>query len=247
MTPDIECNPVVRPRSHVLAIAPAFLILLLVSTALLAQEDSSFFDSFARNIGRSTFAIAWPSGIYQGARFIGSGSADGVVYATVRLYGKSSVDGSDLRTDCIITFKGLTVTNVRFSQSNGEIPPGVTNGISGQVLRVLQKGANDAQQHDTQVWTVTDKCADREGFYVRFFDSKNDRVWPSGKGLYHVARDQTRNFFLPVKEGQTVCYGARPDLSARRSWGVGLEGSDRCDSCCHDGPDPDISINLTCD
>jgi hypothetical protein len=220
-------------------------LLLLGSNAY--AQDSSFFESFGNGIGRSMLAIAWPTATYTGVNFVGAEAGNGLVYATFRLYGKSAFDGSELWTDCIVTLKGLEVINVRFGRNNGVVPPGLTAGMLTEALRDLQKQANEAQQSSTQVWTVADKCSDKQGLYVRFHDFKSKLVWDDGKTPFLVERGQTRTFYLTVKPDQEVCYGARPPHSTKRYWGVGLSGTKACDSCCYTGPNSNIRIDLTCD
>jgi hypothetical protein len=136
---------------------------------------------------------------------------------------------------------------VRFGSNNGVVPPGLTAGVLTQALKDLQRQANDAQQDSTQVWTVADKCSDKQGFYIRFFDLKDNLVWEDGSSPYFVARGQARTFYLDVKPGQQVCYGARPERGKKRYWGIGVSGKDSCQSCCYEGPRRDIRVDLTCD
>jgi hypothetical protein len=213
-----------------------------------AAQDRSFFDAFAENVGRTTFAVAWPTASYEGARFEGAEAGNGVVYAVFRLYGRSGFDGSSLWTDCTVTFKGLSPINVQFGRNNGTIPPGLAAGLMAQLLQDLDKGAKKANQDDgSQTWTVTDKCTDQQGIYIRFFDPKTQWAWPDWETHYEIERGKSRTFTLAVKPGQLICYGARPAKNKKRYWGISLTGKEGCESCCYQAGVTNIPIELTCD
>lgn len=95
-------------------------------------------------------------------------------------------------------------------------------------------------------WTLTDSCADGVGIQIRFFDTTNGLHWPADptqvyKGLDGVAGEVD----LACLPGATVCYGAEPDPSDGRSWGMSLDGTHGCPACCSTcGASP--SIGLTC-
>lgn len=222
-------------------------LVIFCGTEFASAQDRSFFDSFARNVGRATFAVAWPTASYEGARFEGAEAGNGVVYAVFRLYGRSAFDGSSLWTDCTVTFKGLTPIDIRFGRNNGTVPPGLTAGLMTELLRDLDKGAKQANQASgSQFWTVTDKCTDKQGVYIRFFDPKNELAWPDWDTYYEIERGKTRTFTLSVTPGQLVCYGARPAKNKKLYWGIGLSGKEGCESCCYQSGVTNIPIELTC-
>lgn len=223
-------------------------VLFALALATVAHgQDNSFFESFVRNVGRSTFAVAWPTATYDGASFSGTEAGNGVIYAVFRLYGRSAFDGSELWTDCIVTFRGLKVVEVRFGRNNGVVPPGLTAGILTQLLQDMQKGADQAENKGGQIWIVSDKCSDKQGIFIRFFDRRGDLAWPDWKTSYHIDRGKSRTFNLAVKPGQLICYGARPDKDKKKYWGVGINGSASCDSCCYEATATNIPIELTCE
>lgn len=95
-------------------------------------------------------------------------------------------------------------------------------------------------------WTISDGCSDGRGLQVKFYDKTNGGVWPSGSTHYLASPGGSVVRTLGCTRGARVCFGATTDPSTSTYWGVGLDGSRGCDSCCNTCDDVSVSRNLTC-
>ena len=102
----------------------------------------------------------------------------------------------------------------------------------------------------TFTWTIKDGCVDGEGIYVRFFDETNDIVFPNSSQVYGIASGHTGSIKLSVKRGAKICYGAEPSSQDGSYWGVSLDNSQDCASCCNTVPSSgnlSRTVTLVCD
>ncbi len=102
----------------------------------------------------------------------------------------------------------------------------------------------------TFTWTIIDGCHDGEGLYVRFFDETNDIAFPSFTQVYSIASGHSGVARLSVKRGAKVCYGAEPPSQDGTYWGVSLDNSQDCASCCNIVPNTGNlarTVHLVCD
>jgi hypothetical protein len=174
-------------------------------------------------------------------------AANGKLIATFLLYGTSALDGSELWTQCFVTFDGFNPIDIRFGRNNAVVPPGLTAGLMKQLLEDMQRRANETKAvANSQTWTITDKCTDRQGIFVRLFEPTEKLAWPNWKHHYHIERGGTRTLTITIKPGERICYGARPDRDKSKFWGVGLDNSRRCDDCCYHATDPVVQVDLGC-
>jgi hypothetical protein len=88
----------------------------------------------------------------------------------------------------------------------------------------------------TFTWTIKDGCFDGLGIYVRFFDETNDIVFPNSSQVYSVVSGRSGVVKLSVKRGAKICYGAEPSNLDGSYWGVSLDNSQGCASCCNTVP-----------
>jgi len=101
----------------------------------------------------------------------------------------------------------------------------------------------------TFTWTIIDGCIDGLGIYVRFFDETNDLVFPNSSQAYIVGSGRSSVIKLSVKRGAKICYGAEPSNFDGSYWGVSLDDSQGCASCCNVVPNTgnlSRSVRLTC-
>src|SRR3954447_20639423 len=101
----------------------------------------------------------------------------------------------------------------------------------------------------TFTWTVKDGCVDGLGIYIRFFDETNDIAFPNSSQVYSIASGHTGVVKLSVKRGAKICYGAEPSNLQDIYWGVDIDNSQGCDSCCNIVPSSgnlSRSVNLVC-
>lgn len=101
----------------------------------------------------------------------------------------------------------------------------------------------------TFTWTVRDGCDDGLGIYIRFFDETNDIVFPNSSQYYSIGSGHTGVAKLSVKRGAKICYGAEPSNLQDIYWGVDVDNSQGCASCCNIVPatgNISRSINLIC-
>jgi hypothetical protein len=102
----------------------------------------------------------------------------------------------------------------------------------------------------TFTWTVRDGCDDGLGIYIRFFDETNDIVFPNSSQYYGIGSGRTGVVKLSVKRGAKICYGAEPSNLQDIYWGVDVDNSQGCASCCNIVPatgNLSRSVNLICD
>lgn len=102
----------------------------------------------------------------------------------------------------------------------------------------------------TFTWTIKDGCSDGEGIYVRFFDETNDIVFPNSSQVYSIGSGHSGVVKLSVKRGAKICYGAEPSSQDGSYWGVALDNSQSCASCCNIVPNKgniSRSVSLVCD
>jgi hypothetical protein len=96
-------------------------------------------------------------------------------------------------------------------------------------------------------WVITDNCSDGKGLQVRFHDRTYGGLWPSRSEVYVVPSRDTRERTLSCRSGANVCYGARTDPPGSNYWGVDIDGSKSCDTCCTACRDASVARTLTCD
>jgi hypothetical protein len=101
----------------------------------------------------------------------------------------------------------------------------------------------------TFTWTILDGCNDGLGIYLRFFDETNDLAFPSFTQVYSLASGHSGVARLSVKRGAKICYGAEPTNEDGSYWGVSLDNSQDCASCCNVVPNSGNlarTVRLTC-
>jgi hypothetical protein len=87
------------------------------------------------------------------------------------------------------------------------------------------------------------------GLYVRFFDETNNLVFPNSSQVYTINSGRTGTIKISVKRGAKICYGVETADLDGYYWGVSLDNSQSCASCCNIVPNSgNISrtVNLTC-
>lgn len=95
-------------------------------------------------------------------------------------------------------------------------------------------------------WEITDGCRDNKGLQIRFFDRANNLVWPSASDVYVVPSGETRVRTLSCRAGASICYGARTDPAGSTYWGVDVDGSKTCETCCTTCRTATTTRELTC-
>ena len=122
--------------------------------------------------------------------------------------------------------------------------------VGFQIEELLEsKAACPQGGNATFTWTVSDRCGDGLGLYVRFFDETNNLVFPNSSQVYIINSGRTSTIKLSVKRGAKICYGAEPTDLDGYYWGVSIDNSQGCANCCNIVPTSgNISrtINLTC-
>ena len=96
-------------------------------------------------------------------------------------------------------------------------------------------------------WTLTDACNDGRGLQARFFDKTNNLVWPpDSTKVYVTGSGGSIDVQLSANNGAKICYGAQPDPTNGRYWGLGISGTNGCPDCCYTATNTPIRVNLTC-
>jgi hypothetical protein len=90
----------------------------------------------------------------------------------------------------------------------------------------------------TVTFRITDACNDGNIIHYRFFDSAAGWVWPDADNVYVADEyDTTYASTLECNTGARICHGAASvegEYYGSGYWGVGIDGSHGCDSCCYD-------------
>jgi hypothetical protein len=95
-------------------------------------------------------------------------------------------------------------------------------------------------------WSLTDACNDGRGIGVKLFDKTDNLVWPNAYEFYVAPPGGTVSLAIGCQRGAKICYGAEPNPPNGYHWGVGLNGTQGCDTCCYSCADTTISLRLTC-
>jgi len=97
----------------------------------------------------------------------------------------------------------------------------------------------------TLSWTISDQCNNGAQIYYKFFDvtSTPELVWPAPPNAYVISNGQSFQSNLSCSSGDKVCYGAQ---SGSDVWGVGLNGTGGCTSCCGICGQGSYGATLTC-
>ena len=72
-----------------------------------------------------------------------------------------------------------------------------------------------------------------------------NRVWPGGNQAYTLGYDETRTVSLACQFGEKIAYGAWVNGDADIYWGVGIDGSEACESCVYTCGQSYDGVNLT--
>lgn len=78
---------------------------------------------------------------------------------------------------------------------------------------------------------INDMCYDGYTSNYRFFDEDNNLVWPSSTSFYYALYTNTDYYsYLTCITGAKICYGA--DNGVGYYWGVGINNTESCSTCC---------------
>jgi hypothetical protein len=145
-----------------------------------------------------------------------------------------------------VPMKGLAVNGA--AEKTLQTTPGDDVGFDLSEL-FAAKAACPGGGNATFTWTIKDGCVDGVGIYIRFFDETNDLVFPNSSQVYSVNSGRTGVVKLSVKRGAKICYGAEPSNQDGSYWGVSLDNSQGCASCCNIVPNSGNiarTVNLVC-
>jgi hypothetical protein len=78
-------------------------------------------------------------------------------------------------------------------------------------------------------WAMTDSYG--ATIDLRFYDETAGLAWPNSTEVYFVISGQTLSYPLACTPGHLVCYGAE-NQSQTAYWGVDIDNSQSCASCC---------------
>lgn len=103
-----------------------------------------------------------------------------------------------------------------------------------------------APRQSTLRWTVTNQCYNGDTIQVRFFDFQASLVWPSTTQAYISTAGTSFTQALNCNTGDQICLGATQPVRGY-FWGVGVNGTFTCTSCCFTCADQSVNIGaLTC-
>jgi len=157
------------------------------------------------------------------------------------------LSGGDTAQLVDVPMKGLAVDGA--AEKTLQTTPGDDVGFDLSEL-FSAKASCPSGGNATFTWTIKDGCLDGLGIYIRFFDETNDIVFPNSSQLYSIVSGHTGVVKLSVKRGAKICYGAEPSNLDGSYWGVDVDNSQSCASCCNIVPatgNLSRSVSLVCD
>jgi hypothetical protein len=81
-------------------------------------------------------------------------------------------------------------------------------------------------------FVLDDQCFNGESIEFRFYDETDNLVWPDNQNVYLVSSGQQVQSTVACKLGNTICMGAyQPQHNL--AWGVNIDNSLQCQSCCY--------------
>jgi hypothetical protein len=84
---------------------------------------------------------------------------------------------------------------------------------------------------DTMTWQL--RSFHPNAVQVKFYSQNRKAVWPGGTSHYPIRDSKVNSFKLTCIAGERICYGASVSGNARRTWGLGADGKQRCTACCY--------------
>lgn len=91
---------------------------------------------------------------------------------------------------------------------------------------------------------VSDRCNDATEVDYRFFDTANNKLWPSSEEFFYTRKYKKPYLsVLRCDRGAYVCYGAS---SGDKYWGVGLNNEQGCTDCCYSCRGQVVRLKLVC-
>ncbi len=122
--------------------ALAFTLVLVAigfSNVAAANDAPDWVQSFCNRTAKTVYALAWPTATYRAWSFGGITPTRDGIDLTVRLYGWSGFDDSNLFTDVIITINQDGVRDLRWGYNNGTWPPGMTAIVLAKAVVTLER------------------------------------------------------------------------------------------------------------
>lgn len=88
-------------------------------------------------------------------------------------------------------------------------------------------------------------CSSLSPVSYKFYDFTNNSVWPSSSTHYVADYNVSYSKIISCTSGATICVGGSPPSGAG-SWGVGLDGTQSCTSCCYTCDGGTATYNFGC-
>lgn len=82
---------------------------------------------------------------------------------------------------------------------------------------------------------------------VKVFDKTSNLVWPAGGQVWSLKDSNAHTMRINCTPGNRICYGAAVRGTQSMYWGIGLDGSKGCPTCCYvcgRGDPPPIRMNV---
>jgi hypothetical protein len=91
--------------------------------------------------------------------------------------------------------------------------------------------ASQEARADTMTWQL--RSFHPNALQVKFYSQNRKAVWPGATSHYTIKDYKVNSFKLTCLAGEKICYGASVSGNARRTWGMGADGKQRCTQCCY--------------
>jgi hypothetical protein len=95
------------------------------------------------------------------------------------------------------------------------------------------------------IWTVRDRCFNGESIQLRFFDRTDRLLWPTPTTVYVLTQGNDQVHNLMCTKGARICYGANQPTH-QLYWGVDIDNSKTCTTCCFVCDNKEAASELTC-
>ncbi len=98
------------------------------------------------------------------------------------------------------------------------------------ILVLCLPGAGSARA-ESLTWNI--RSDHPNAVSLEFYSEDGNTSWPGAGDVYVLDDNEDHAFPLQCRLGERICYGAWVRGDETQFWGVGVNGSQFCESCCY--------------